>query len=70
MCKMLVCVKHIEVHKRFWDKLNYFLFFWIFEKIFIICAEISIIITKLNSEVFFTVQFEPQNMPNPWDLWI
>jgi hypothetical protein len=21
---------------------------------------------KLNSEVFSTVQFEPQNMPNPW----
>jgi hypothetical protein len=64
---MLVCVKHIVVHKRFWHKLNYFLFFWIFEKLFIIiCAEISIIIIKLNSEALFTVQFEPQNMPNPW----
>jgi hypothetical protein len=63
---MLVCVKHIVVHKRFWHKFYFIIFFWIFKKLFIICAEISIIIIKLNSEVVFTVQFEPQNMPNPW----
>ncbi len=34
-------------------KLNYFLFFWNFEKIFTTCVEISIIFIKLNSEIFW-----------------
>jgi hypothetical protein len=50
---MLVCVKHIMVvHKQFWHKLNYFFFLNFWKNIYIICAEISIIIIKLNSEVF------------------
>jgi hypothetical protein len=33
-------------------KLNYFLFCWNFEKLFITCAKIIIIIIKLNSKIY------------------
>ncbi len=49
---------HIVVHKQFWHKLNYFLYFQIFEKIFFICVEILISIIKLNFDVFdYQVEF-------------
>jgi hypothetical protein len=52
---MFYFIRTTVVHKWFWHKLNYFLFCQNFEILFIICAEIIIIIIiiiKLNSEVF------------------
>ncbi len=42
---------HIVIHEQFHHKLNYFLFCQYFEKLFITCAQILIIIIKLNSEI-------------------
>jgi hypothetical protein len=43
------------VHERFWHKLNNFSFCRIFEKIFITCAEVFIIIRKLRIYKFLIV---------------
>jgi Na+/glutamate symporter len=40
------------VHERFRHKLNYFLFYPIFEKLFITCVKVLIIFRRLNFEGF------------------
>jgi hypothetical protein len=40
------------VHEQYWHKLTFFLFCQTFEKLFITCPKILIIIIKLNSKVF------------------
>jgi hypothetical protein len=68
---MLVCCKAYRCTQTVLAEIKLFFIFLNFLKtIYYYLAEISIIIVKLNSEVIFTVQFEPQNMPNPWTYGI